>query len=73
MPAKILADNCYAMTCAEVAQVMGCSHGHVHKIERQALAKVRAECKLRGFTFEQLLIGARGDNPYLGHDNLESL
>ena len=43
------------MTLREVAEVLGCSPQNVHRIEQQALSKLRSVMRLRGLTLTDLI------------------
>ena len=44
-----------AMSCLEVAEVLGCSAQRIHMIEQEALRKLARHMRWRGITFADLL------------------
>lgn len=64
----------YAMTVEQVADAMNLSPSTIHLIERQALKKLRRLCAVLDIAEEDdLLVGAKTDNSYVGHDDFRSL
>lgn len=63
----------YAMTAEEVGKALGMSRSHVSAVEVNALKKLRKALEKRGLRFEDLIVAARSDRVFAGHDDYSKI